>query len=425
MLDISLEAISFRGNSLFERLTQIVHFLRADKSYSTQAINESLIDKIIFKETGLNVRFGISQDLYSNAWMVFPDIKTDHTLNYLGKTTNEYANGTRTGHMLLNMSKQMPRGSINLKTGKVGGFYSTVIIDIRVTMGLLNNTTLNDDEVAAVILHELGHAFTYFEYLHVVAFGGSILQAAAKDLAGVPDARSRQDIIKTASDMVGIEISDEGILNNQIATEHVEAVLVKNYLTTFYSATGNVLYDIRTAEQIADQFAVRHGAGRAFASAMAKAFGGLTRKKNEVVYIALESMKVLLLLSPVGWPTIMLGLIGYSLPVHYSNALYDKPYTRLEMLKRYLIENLKDIKREGSDDKFIAQVVEDIEAINLMLDNYEERDDIIHLLFTSLPSSRNKLRNQERAANELNKLINNDLTYQAARFENFVKGVKD
>lgn len=424
MIDISLESINYVGRDLFTKLTEMVHFLRVDGSYSTDAINQTLFNDIVKRHTGLNANL-IIMDFGSamNAYATLPELNRNHVFYQLyGGVSIRGTEGTR---MLEMMEENKKKASVNLSTGVIGGLYSDIPLDVVVFTGLIKNTIYTPAEIAAVILHELGHHFTYFQYINTVGYGGLITSIAAKEIVGARTKEERIDKLAVAAKVLGIDKKINVKTEGDIKAENVQVVLFSNYLKSWYSATGSVQYDFRNCEQLADQFATKHGAGRDIVTAMDKMdrLVGDPSKRSTFTFIAIETCKLIMFvlgvasiaLAPIALMSLIVGQ-----PSGYK--MYDDPKARAEFVRRQLIASIKDVKRTAPvDNKQLDILVDDLEVVVGVIDNMNDHQTLVALFWQSLPGAASNVYKQEIAAKQLETMLFNDLEYQSTRFELLTK----
>lgn len=424
MIDLSLESVNYVGKDLFTKLSEMVHFLRVDGTYSTDAIKQTLFTDITKKHTGMNVSLSILDFGNSvNAFASLPDLNRNHpfmrTYEYL---TIRESEGGRIMQMANNKTKH---GSVNLANGTVGGLYSEYPLTTSVFLGLIKNTIFTPGEVAAIILHELGHLFTYFQYINTVGYGGMISAIAAKEIAGASTKEERLDRIKQSEKLLGIEKPLNLDADVPQSEGKVQVVLFRNYLTTLASATGTAQYDYRNCEQLADQFATKHGAGRDLVTALDKmyALGGSSSKLSTFSFVLVETAKLLMFVfalgSGVGAPLALITLILCSPGGHKT---YDDPEARVRFIRQQTIAAIQDVKREKRyDSKILDTLIADIEVIDETLATIKDRRTLNQLFWESLPSTSRNLKQQEKAAKQLESLLFNDLVYHSARLKQLTK----
>ena len=424
MIDLSLESINYVGKDLFTKLSEMVHFLRVDGTYSTDAIKQTLFTDITKRHTGMNVSLSILNfgDAV-NAFASLPDLNRNHpfmrTYEYLTVRESE-------GGRIVQMNNNKTRhGSVNLANGTVGGLYSEYPLTTSVFLGLIRNTLFTPNEVAAIILHELGHLFTYFQYINTVGYGGLISAIAAKEIAGANTKEERLDSIRQSEKLLGIENPLDLDANVPQSEGKVQVVLFRNYLIQLASATGTAQYDYRNCEQLADQFATKHGAGRDLVTGLDKMYsmGGSSSKVSTFSFILVETAKLLTFLfvmsTGVGIPFALVSLILCS-PGGYKT--YDDPEARVRFIRQQIISAIQDVKREKRyDSKILDSLIEDIEVIDATLATIKDRRTLNQIFWESLPTMSRNLKQQEKSAKQLESLLFNDLNYQATRLQQLTK----
>lgn len=423
MIDISLESVSYAGKDLFTKLTEMVHFLRVDGTYSTDAIKQTLFNDIVKRHTGMNVSLNILDFGGAvNAFASLPDLNRNHPFmkvhEWLALRENE---GTR----LAAMSKKEMTGAVNLSTSTVSGVYSELPLTMAVFLGLIKNTLFTPGEVAAIILHELGHLFTYFQYINTIGWGGLVVQIAAKEIVGASSKEERVDKLRQAEKVLGVDKIQNINLDDVPSEEGVQVVLFRNYLTNMYSSTGVAQYDFRNCEQLADQFATKHGSGRDLVTGLDKMFSlaGDSSKRSQFSFIVVETCKLIAfigtLASGVGVPIALIALL-VSQPSGYKT--YDDPEARVRFIRQQLINSISDVRKtKGLDETILKGLIEDVEVVDGVLETIKDRRTLAQLFWQSLPSAAASLRKQEMAVKQLETLLFNDLEYQSTRFELLTK----
>jgi hypothetical protein len=434
-LKVSLEAIDYqKSNVFFKELTAAVAVLRENTSPNTSSVDDAGITRIVAHHTGLSLRSEYLTGIFgldANASMMPPYMDPRSPL-LAGIPAGLSAPKDWQQDVEL---KNIFHGTIDLKAGRVSGVFSDVMGLLTLSTGLLK--LLSDSEVAAVILHECGHLFTYFESMVQTVTTAAAMQYVVQSLAATPDREIRAQLIRKMSAKLDIDIKDPAELAGQ-SDKVVCTVILKAYTENGRSGTGGDYYDLRTWEAMADQYASRNGAARDLATGldkiwkaygMAERRGGLGMTK----FILLESMKVALVLV-LGTMTIAGGAVGGPLATLYGSFLavliiggrlastgpkegtYDKPGERLDRIKNDLVGALKDRRLSADEQERIRadiQLVEDIRA------GISDRDTFFQFVWKNLTSYRRENYNQIEFQHELEKLANNDLFVASSRLQNF------
>lgn len=408
----SMEAIEFQSNSLlFKDLTLAVGRLRATKM-TRKDINEANIDGIITKHTNILVDFSIDPAKYANAYTYIPEIKKDHIL-----TLNMQAYVSPEATIQKFKSGKKPNvGGVDRSTSKVSGLYTTIKRRMAVTAGLIGNKKYSDAGVAAIILHEIGHVFTYYEMLtHSITLNHA-LDSTTRALLDTEDKQIKTEIIDAATKYLDVPDLDVSTLVNS-EPKTVAAVLATavNERQVQRSGMGSPLYDMVQFEQLSDQFAARHNAGRDLVVAMDQMYKDGNSKayfsKRKFIILEVISVSALLLLGafyPMLWPAV------FTLACLDPNKkIYDYDKVRLQRIKEQLVQELKE---RGDVDK--KKQVADIAAVDAILDNMNNHVNFHRIVWNAIvPGAKRKFK-QEEFQRQLEELASNDLFVSAAKFDN-------
>lgn len=349
----AVERIAFQANSrLARQLVQAVELVVADIAAKGAPVNEQKLlaetDKlktfreqvaqIVLRETGLTVVLHVEQFYTVNAcmWPVFnKDIAKAATLNDLLDAFGRMA-GERTRPPAKTMKDVYDRleAALDLKTGMVDPklkdvFHIEICLAAELFTSVINfgpNVGFSAAEIAAIILHELGHGITFVENLRnafyrateardsvrlLVANGGPetlvhLVTDTEQRVAQLKDPKRQQgyqkllDTSTDAADGVHTEIAAYIALDMLIGQVIMSGLLLcmapfflsgtfalgvinrleKEVLAALAIGAGrggktsdivNTLeQNASVSERIADEFVSRHGMGRPLAQALRK-----------------------------------------------------------------------------------------------------------------------------------------------------------
>jgi len=435
LLSISAEAINYQSRSpLLLELTAAINNMRDLQSGTDfTTLNKSSIPKIIFDRTGL--RFEIhphdgpahefaasiramdhtnplqremAQSRVDNQGLFGPDVSVAE----IYEVTNQ----------ALRRCRQLT-GSIDLAKGRVSGVFSEILNPLVVPAAAFTKSfPYSADEVAAVIIHEIGHVWSGFESI-VNATSMNVIAATAA--AALKDSRTDQvniALVEESLNFLGVNAKETiDIARKAAKRDDAYVVILKSamdsrqhFMNTYASnrwtgAVFNTLSD--TTEFLADQFAARHGASVALASFLQKASKANPNWKQSANAIAATVMScgmlsaLALTAGPAGViPAIfILGITSTTVGIaslhgaDHSTTISE----RLGLLKQDLVQLLKNPKLNAKHRKEILADLERIEGIrklskeNLSISSFLSR----HLI----PSGRRavKLRDFQRSLEEL------------------------
>lgn len=412
MLTYATESINFQGDRFFKSLVDVVTRLRITRRYDTDAINDSGFAETVKDYTGMTVRLNIEKnDLTPTAYARVPDFDVNHPfIKPLARNNGTYHRVGDSLNILANLGKEM-RGGINLKTGKVSGFYSTIPLDVFITTALLNLSVATSEHIAATLIHEIGHHFSYFEFLGVVAFGSIVVGATSARVMELHSDEERKDVIIMGSTLLGIDSYENDDLDKMVTNpENLHVVMLRNYVSKLYINGTTTPYDYRNSEQVADVFATRHGAGRYLAdyiTVIGKATFDAATASRGVFTFAETGHVIYSVLKGIGGPAHAITTFYYSAP---GVKVYDDPEARIRFIRQQLTNSISET--EGMDK---ARLIRDVEVIDEILKDVEDKRDLITLFWESIPGPARSRRKQEEAAKQLESLLYNDLLFQAER----------
>lgn len=414
----STESVSYQGYGLYDKLVSIIEEIKTGKSYSHDDIKKSGIEKVIFDKTGINVTLMLYKTKELNGWYRIPSIKPDHFFN------TQDMMWLQSGYDAMHALSKMEVGYVDLENGRVDGFYSKIPIDITLTTGLIEQ--MDADITAAVLLHELGHAFTYFEYFNLSTYNGVVIAATSRALIGTSDKKRRKDIIKTASKLSGVDYYDNEVFAGK-DDEANQAIMIRDFAAKRYNQISSNLYDVTNTEYVADEFAAKHGAALASAK-FEKIIQRIVQFENFNIfaYVLFESASILM--SIFALITIPINPIIYIcwISLTFGEYLYEEPRDRVLAMRRNLIESIKEARDNPRYDREdLRRIHSDIEEMDKILDEMKVRPSIAKWLRNNLPfSQRGRASRDRKAYNMLQDILNNDLTYQASRFDTYTPTVK-
>lgn len=417
-VQISLEAVDSQGKSmLFKELViqfrQIISKNTTDKrKLGTELGN---LSKIIKRNTGLSITVDIDPSSDPSAYIFPPHVdKNNPVLTDLHR--NIYTNND--GYDLIKANGSIIRGKVDRSKSRVDGVFKDLEVYMAVTAGLLKNRALNfsAEELAAIVIHEIGHVFTYLEYLGTGITTNYILQHATRSILDTRETERRYEIIKETEELLGIDIADKDALTRTEKNTTIQAVILREVALKRQSELNSDTYDLTAWEMLADQFATRHGAGRHITGALiklGKAYGDSSLMSQED-FLKMEVLNgVLLAIS--GALTFGAVPILIFLLIDPTQQIYDKTQARLERVKRDLVAQIKE---NTTDPKYKKQLVEDAEAIDGMLKGIKDKRTFVENFWIAVRPKTRKNYNQTVFQQEMEKLTNNDLFVSSQKLKN-------
>lgn len=409
----SLESIDHQYDGLLIKdLTVAVKKLREPQGGD---IGDNLVafkrsaEKIVLNRTGINISLTISPDLIANAWVYPPQIDRNHPL-----LTDFHRQVYQTdGIKKVKDKKTVLSGTVDRKRAKVSGVFSDIIVKTVLTTALLTGDKFTADEVAAVLIHELGHVFTYYEYLGTGITTNYVLSEVTKRLAQTSEQKRRYQIIKEGCKALDIDLDDPDALtatNNDVV---IQTVILRKAMEKRVSELESPTYDLTAWEMMSDQFVSRHGGGRSLVTGLDK----IIRQSPDSSYMsgwqhhAIEVLKLILVLGTfmIFAPIILFLLMGF---VDTNENLYDKSKARMERIRRDMVDSLKD---RNLDRDITRKITEDIEVIDTLLSEMEDRRTYLQFFWSTFRKKGRSNHQQMKFQQELEILANNELFTRAAK----------
>lgn len=403
----SMETIAFQDGSFRDGLVKIIGQLLTKGEFTDQAFEKSPLSKFILDETGILVKFGIENNLIPNAAVSFVWLGKN---NILSKTLDpkkdegyDFYDQVALGNIVRDYKEEFTAG-IDLGKSKVSGLYSRLEFPFLITIGLLTKrptTEYSAEEVITdTILHELGHLYTAMVYMAYVVRRSLMLSQIARTAANIDNYNERTQVLKYAVDLGDTKLDVASLAKSEPGAEGVnyQVVMLTEARRSITSELGMDLYDERVAEQIADQFMVRHGGG----AAMISAFYGAADLGKDREYLTSEVLKTvvgaaLCTMSVIGIPMLVLWSLLTEKP---DQSRYDPPIDRLMLIRREMYLRLREPK---ISIEMRRKTLRDIEYIDRMLAGARAYPNLLKWIAQIKPSIR-KYNGQVALQRTLNEL---------------------
>ena len=430
---MSLEAIHFQSSSFFADLTKAISECWSENGQGSaykdviKSASAKKILKVIKEHTNLTVEYS-TRYIDAGPAIMPAMIRPDHVfyqdwyrtdaefLDYF----NDFAAKSR---------NKVLEASVDLKNSKVGGFFAEEKNELMLptdflAYGSFYGFSITASEAAAVVLHEIGHAFTFMEFLTRIHSGNQVLAYLnAKRLNLEPE--QFKVVVANISSSFGMSKEQAAAIERAKNDEETAVLLMAINESKTRSELGINLYDATSCEQLADQFAARHGAGKELLSVLDKV-GGLEVYENRHQYgwmvDILTGTAVIAcgLLLGGAWAAVAgLYSAGMILSVVFADQpnLYDNAEHRPTRIKNDLIERLKDRELTNDERKGLIEIIEIIDKVIAAKKGFPNLSQHIALL---LRSSYRKAYNFEILQKQLEAIASNHLFVQSAKLQTLV-----
>ena len=388
---LSMESIDFQTDKTFPReldkLTQEI----IDITKDTKPLNQRNLE-LVLKDTNKKIdalfkeRFGITTTLQVNlntlAHTIPFIINKNHVLlknGYRGLIKDKEQDS-----LLKNYHNK--KGTIDLKKAKVTGIFSEYKHLIAYNPVMFVQLGASAREISAIILHEIGHGFTFYEFSHRVDELNSTLADLLVRLRhdGEFSSKKYEYIFKDSVRKGQITQSEMDDLVNSNVRVIFGLKLFKAYVGNVCSQMANNKYNLTTSENLADTFVSRLGYHREIITGLDKvylAYGSPEKSSSGwmyyfgdfslFAYLSWFSIAILSLFTPVT-VTILGGLLlGFfiSLMIMPGEATKDYTYDDLKIrFQRVKHQMVEQIKNGVTDKDYLEQLITDIEEMEEIID---------------------------------------------------------
>lgn len=377
----ALESIQFQKTDLFNGITVCISKMRSpglvnrNKFYDGSEIDD--LSAVIQKYTGISFGFGdcdfgpatyiprLDQHIFDNVENIkaLQEFYSNYDLHYdLTKVFKA-------------LDSDLIDGTVSLKESKVTGFFTKLKCWMFLPRDYLLDTTFLDEELAAIVLHEIGHVFTSFEYLDRTVTTNQALGIMLKAMDNTTHSQDKKVIFSKAKDILKLDEDAYKLILGSDDKELVTLVVMNQQIEDCKSELGGSVYDVVSCEYLADQFSARHGAGRYLVTGLDKLF---SRGMSQTTYIYFSALfagvQVAAGLIILGGPVlggalglmVMLGLAAnavYTASKSDTDFIYDNSLTRLNRIKHQMVQRLKDSTASSDEKKYIVNYLEEVEPI--------------------------------------------------------------
>ena len=432
--NIALEFIALQKNDkvvddLVECLSRIKEKIESDVfNYSGKEIKD--MNEIIFKRFGMNLKVRKANVLLGGPAYVQVKPLSPYNTNLTSSININDINPKEVEHFLKKSFKKVTKqkGSIDTKKVKVDGFYSEVKSAIYFDFKhLFKKSKMTEREVASVMMHEIGHMFTWFLADNRFSNLNTALYSSLNtDKYGTIETKLEQ------LEKKGIKVEKatlDSIFNgNTIARTVSSLKLLKDNMPA--SSLNLSLYEKNSEENseiAADNFAYKFGLGKELASSLSKLMhnNNIDSSMNlmldlffiksliETIYVLLTSFSVIISVSPLALPfiisffTIVLLLNSSS----FSDRTYPEYISRLKKIYNGSLEALKNTDLDNKEKK---EVLEDLKAIKMVIENANQYDSFKEVLGNILFKAGARAKAGIIQQDVLDDLANNPMYVQAA-----------
>lgn len=402
---ISVEGVNYQPHRLFfEELTDIIDEVRHGREEFVK------IGEVICNHIGLEKLFVIIEHTDKrDASIRTPVIDSSHPFHaFINK---EYKHDSHDKIKKAFSNTPSAVGWVDREKCYIGGVFQSFRPMLFITEGVLFNKKLKAEHVAAIILHEIGHLFSYYETLATLIVTNRAITDAMEEMIGEKDNVIKSRIVNNLikQDVLPETIDPETV--SQLDDEHLRELLITTSMRENVFRNDSPMYDITACEQQADAFVVRLNAGKELSEALT-ILGVLDRDFDRVPPLMVELFcfvaKSAIFLGPLYW------LTSWSLHMDkIKNDRYDTPSDRFKRIKREMIGGLK----KQSDEKEIKKWIKEIEEVEKIIEAIPDTRTRLEKFWSWITPFIRRQTSKKEQQQAIESLLNNDLTVTALKIQ--------
>lgn len=427
---VARESIKFQERGKLERLAEKVGVFRLTNvdvlSYSGSEIADQIKDDFNTSIKLVDGReFGVHQQIFAGVFP--PQLDKNHPL--IPELQRLEYNGNRDLSVYSKFAKDnIIIGEVNGEEAKLGDMYAKIVCTMVISPALFKDTRFTDLEIAAIILHEVGHIYTYFKLLGRTLVTNMILDAATNRLMGLAGEKEKMKVVSDTEKLLQTRIEMPETVLSSDKKDVVYLHLVSEVIRERMSGTGSKGYANRTWERLADDFATRCGAGPHLATALYKMESSKSFVFKETAYrgmvghVIVEALRLSLFV-PGTLVGALLSAGVFAICLSFtdpSKDIYDKPEERFRSIRRTMTDELKTI--EGLNNKAAndrrREILNDIAVIDSILSDVKDKLNIFGLVHNFVLPQGRRERNLIQLQQDIEQYMMSDLNIASAKLKN-------
>lgn len=382
------------------------------------------IEECIYARLGAKVKIKNTNRV---AHISLPHIGLHHVLSEVDINKEEYSKTLKNIYTALDGVK----GGVDITNAKLSGFFSKYEHSLYLNFnGMVKVFALSAAEITAIILHELGHVFTHWEYSDRCAKTNQILGNLTKEMA---KEKSKRNSVYVFKELLEINpATKKELVDSLVAGDRViqGPALFKFAVETVFHQLEDGKYDETSSEALADNFAARFGYARPLVSASKKMrdmFPDMEEHQLKTIVIATSTvLSVLLCILTVFMGAVFLpflfGFVGMVLSwlLARQSGEGQKDYTYDDMKYRY--KRLRDqlvqqIKNKAFDVHDSIQLADDVEYLDELVRTTGQYRSSLDFIMNYIRPSNFRAKKSIERQQLLEDLATNDLFIQSLKLQ--------
>jgi len=416
---VAVESINFQDGKLFKELTESIVLLRKNVKQSDSDFFKSKeiknLLKVIKDHTNLTIVLSAGEP------SVFPPVLTGNHVFYDQEmmASLKYNWGIDTNEDVTKVLKGLKHkaisGEVDLVKAKVSGAYANMEMRMMMPVNMLaNEKPYLAEEVAAIMLHEIGHVFTFMEFVSRASTTNQSLSLLSRMLDSSISQDTRVTVFAKSAKELELSKEKEAALLRCKTEEQLTVILIDAGIEKSVSELGRSIYDVNSCEYLADQFATRMGAGRYLVTGLDKLMNSTFYKVIGFVNMALFLTTIIGTVVATNVTAIPLFLLILIAGVDKKVEIYDNMAARINRVKLQNVEQLKDKSLPKEVREHLLQEIETIDKVAL---GYKDKLPIIDKLAYYIRPGYRNAHKYEMLQKELENMASNSLFTAAAKLK--------
>lgn len=369
-----LEFMNFQNDSFYVTLVSIIkeHLSYATKVPVLQKTVQEPLLKVLKDYTGfenITVKFMTDNNLYMDTGYFSPG----HVINIKGIEYWLDSSDTTIYRWFTQNKDKIFKGSVDYKTGKVGGSFCTIPLELGINVNVSEYFGVKETErwgvktedlMAGGICHEMGHAFSGCMMMATAFHDNVVAQASIAAYRNCKRDEDRVVVLKDSATLLGLKTPKADELMEFAKQGNDESFML--YYTKMVTQRNNqralsIGVSEMTSEVVADMYALRMGCDKGIVAAIGvlTSRGVISSFMGNFIASTVAGIYMGLMLSiafgvvgvPVTLPAMvgimcMLGAMTFVLNFFspYYSGVYNTDPRRMEDAVRQLIAKIKECK---------------------------------------------------------------------------------
>lgn len=431
---VAQEYIKQQSPKKLNNLTEIIARFQLAGDYSQAGYDRSGISEWVFDNCGNTVSinngadYGLADVEYAG---VFPPSLDANSVIIPEFRKYQYQGNSDLEAYTKFIKENRLNGYFDNNDAKIEGELSKINSVIVLTKPLFTKAGLEPVELAAILLHEVGHIQQYFRTLMLTVIPNMVADCAANIVMGKTTDAEKISVIKDVEKMLNVKINEPEVIVKEYRKENIYTKLVTGIMLDRDSLTGSKGLDNRNWERMADEYAAKFGAASALASALYKLemnSGVLFMNRSYRSYTAFMLMDVINIAAlitvgvtggPIGALVAGFGVTMGVMAADPEMTIYDPPEARFRTQRQFLInelryfERLKGPKVKEERERCLAGIA----AIDEILDKVNDKNGVFDLIFKHIIPSTRKQNRELEFQQALESFLSNDLAVAASKLK--------